>query len=48
MGKRRKIASLRDQDRRKTVKLANATADCFFLLVDGSLLEEDWWHYFKG
>ncbi|XGW18610.1 hypothetical protein V3C99_002877 [Haemonchus contortus] len=30
MGKRRKIASLRDQDRHETVKLVNATTDCIF------------------
>nr|CDJ92653.1 unnamed protein product [Haemonchus contortus] len=30
MGKRRKIASLRDQDRHETVKLVNATTGCIF------------------
>uniref|UniRef100_A0A7I4XY22 Uncharacterized protein n=1 Tax=Haemonchus contortus TaxID=6289 RepID=A0A7I4XY22_HAECO len=47
LGKRREIASLRDQDCHETVKFVNATADCP-ISIYGSLLENDRWHYSKG
>nr|CDJ83427.1 unnamed protein product [Haemonchus contortus] len=39
MGTRRYFAILRDWDRHKTVKLANATADCFFS-INGSFMRK--------